>query len=130
MEQGEISCISIGRWDAEETPMRVLSQGGSRPSAAERKAERAAEANGERPMAGQHGSSSGNAGPPDLLTLGLPSCSSPTPKDRTQSTDTLFFPPTCSRVGTHICVCVRTPLTALVAHMRSCVHPSQSLQAS
>lgn len=121
MEQGEISCISGGWPDAEETPMRVLSQGGSCPSAAERKAERAAEVNGDGPVVVQRGSSSGNAGPPDLLTLGFPSRSSPAPKDRRHGTDTLFSPPNMLQgVHTRLCVCKDPSYSTGWAHALLC----------
>lgn len=72
------------------------------------------------PVAGQHGSSSGNAGPPDLLTLGLPSCSSPTPKDRIQSTDAPFPPNMLQGVHTHLCVCKDPPYSTGWAHALLC----------
>lgn len=98
------------------------------PAAGARKAERAAEANGDGPLAVQRRGSSGNAGPPDLLTSDSPSRSSPAPKDRRHGTDTLCSPPTRFRACTRVCVCVRTPLAALVGHEHSRACPSQTPQ--
>lgn len=93
------------------------------PAAGARKAERAAEANGDGPLAVQCRGSSGNAGPPDLLTSDFPSCSSLAPKDRRHGTDTLCSP------NTHVCVCmcvfVRTPPCS-TGWERAC--PSQTPQ--
>lgn len=107
MEQGEISCISGGRRDAEETP-RVGAVTGQqaapplvrgKPSVLQRQTVTS-------PWQCSIEGSSGNAGPPDLLTSDFPSRSSPAPKDRRRGTDTLCFPPTCSRACVCVCVCV------------------------
>jgi len=78
------------------------------PAAGGRKAECAAEANSDRPSAVQCRGSSGNVGPPELLTSDFPSCSSPAPKDRRYGTDTLCFPPDMLR-AMHTHMCVRNP---------------------
>lgn len=104
MEQGEISRISRGRRDAEETP-RVGAVTGQqaapplvrgKPSVLQRQTVTS-------PWRCSVGGSSGNAGPPDLLTSDFPSRSSPAPKDRRHGTDTLCFPATCSRACTRVC---------------------------
>lgn len=57
--------------------------------------------------------STGNAGPLDLLTSDFPSRSSLAPKGRRHGTDTLCFPPTCSRTCTRMCTC---------AHVYMCMY--------
>lgn len=91
--------------------VRVLLEGSRLPRCHERKAERAAEANSDGPLAVQRRDSSGNAGPPDLLTSDYPSCSFPAPKDRKHGTDTLCFPPnTLQGVHTRVWVCKDAPV--------------------
>lgn len=84
--------------------VRVLLQGSRLPCAGERKAERAAEANGDSPLAVQRAGSSGNVRPPELLTSDFPSRSSLAPKDRRHGTDTLCLPLRRSRACTRVCV--------------------------
>lgn len=129
MEQGEISPHLRKKAGCRGNPTcGCCYRAAGCPTAGERKAEHAAEANGDGPLAVQQGGSSGNAGPPDLLTSDFPSCSSPAPKDRRHGTDTLLPPDILQ--GVHTCVCVRTLLTALAGHKHSRAHPSQSYQAS
>lgn len=121
MEQGEISCISIGRWDAEETPMRVLSQGGSRPSTAERKAERAAEANGDRPRGGAAREQLWECGTSRLTDLGFAQLLLPNSKGQNTKHRHAPFPPNMLQsVHTHLCVCKDPPYSTGWAHALLC----------